>query len=117
MPKNKLSKSDSHFKPPDISFFTLSIVVWEPHKCGTSCLGGIALKKWSFQAVELPDCCASGQVVPGQYDHCGCLKSCGPVCARPEGFPCDIEGDPCAEGTLCQINEVLPGMSKIWGCP
>ena len=93
------------------------IIMWEPHKCGTSCLGGIALKKWSFQAVELPDCCASGQVVPGQYDHCGCLKSCGPVCARPEGFPCDIGGDPCAEGTLCQINEVLPGMSKIWGCP
>ena len=64
----------------------------------------VALKRALFQPVadvELPDCCASGQVVPGQYDHCGCLQSCGAVvCAQPEGFHVTWADIPVPKGPL-----------------
>jgi len=57
---------------------------------------------------ELPNCCLSGQVLPGQYDHCGCLEKCAPVCiARKDSF-C-TEGDICEAGFVCETTSFYLG--------
>merc|ERR1711879_88391 len=66
-------------------------------------------------ATQELNCCLSGQLVPGQYDHCGCLVKCAPACVVPKGFPCSEEaGDTCAPGYICETAE-LPFMPEGFG--
>ena len=64
------------------------------------------------KATQELNCCLSGQLVPGQYDHCGCLVECAPACVIPKNMFCSLENpkDTCVSGYTCQLTQLPFGI-------